>query len=101
MNFILSLFAKKWYKIFSDNHNNPDIPINEFKDFTFYIDHSQIKKGMTENNYENFKICKGNSIIFCANKHREGSDIPKLDCCIFIDFVKNRNIFIGYYFCLS
>ena len=84
-------FAKKWYKIFSDNHNNPNIPINEFKDFTFYIDHSQIKKGMTENNYDNFKISEGNSIIFCANKHREGSDIPKLDCCIFIDFVKNRS----------
>ena len=32
----------------------------------------------------------GNSILFCANKHREGSDIPLLDCCIFLDEVKNR-----------
>jgi superfamily II DNA or RNA helicase len=32
----------------------------------------------------------GNSILFCANKHREGSDIKLLDCCIFIDKVKDR-----------
>ena len=32
----------------------------------------------------------GESILFCANKHREGSDIVLLDCCIFIDKVKNR-----------
>lgn len=32
----------------------------------------------------------GNSILFCANKHREGSDITLLDACIFLDKVKNR-----------
>ena len=30
-------------------------------------------------------------ILFCANKHREGSDIPKLDGCIFLDKVKKRS----------
>jgi hypothetical protein len=32
----------------------------------------------------------GNSILFCAGKHREGSDISLLDGCIFLDKVKNR-----------
>jgi superfamily II DNA or RNA helicase len=33
----------------------------------------------------------GNSILFCANKHREGSDIRLLDGCIFLDKVKDRS----------
>ena len=28
--------------------------------------------------------------MFCAVKHREGSDIPNIDCCIFMDLVENR-----------
>lgn len=32
----------------------------------------------------------GNSILFCASKHREGSDIKLLDGCVFLDKVKNR-----------
>jgi len=39
-----------------------------------------------------FIIQKGNSILFCAVKHREGSDIPFLDACLFADKVKNRGI---------
>ena len=31
------------------------------------------------------------AILFCACKHREGSDIKNLDCCIFLDKVENRN----------
>lgn len=40
--------------------------------------------------YNEFKDSRGNFILFCANKHREGSDIKYLDCCIFLDKVKNR-----------
>ena len=29
---------------------------------------------------------KSNGILFCATKHREGSDISKLDACIFLDY---------------
>ena len=32
----------------------------------------------------------GSSILFCAAKHREGSDIKYLDGCIFLDKVKER-----------
>ena len=32
-----------------------------------------------------------NSILFCAVKHREGSDIPNIDGCIFMDMVQKRS----------
>lgn len=44
-----------------------------------------------QNDYIKFKNSNGNMILFCAAKHREGSDIPKLDCCIFLDKTKDRN----------
>ncbi len=52
---------------------------------SYYVDHS---KNSTD--YPKFKKAQGNCIMFCANKHREGSDIQKLDCCIFLDKVINR-----------
>lgn len=55
------------------------------KDLKYYVDHS---KDSTD--YPKFKKATGNCILFCANKHREGSDIQKLDCCIFLDKVINR-----------
>jgi superfamily II DNA or RNA helicase len=60
------------------------------KNFTFGIDISG--KDNNEMDYKNFKKSKGNSILFCACKHREGSDIDLLDGCIFLDKVKNRGI---------
>jgi superfamily II DNA or RNA helicase len=79
-------FAEKWYEIFKKNRDFD----SEFKDFTYCIDHSQLDKKEVYN-YTKFRDTPSNAILFCANKHREGSDIPKLDCCIFIDFVKNRS----------
>ena len=42
-------------------------------------------------NFEEFLEKDTNGILFCASKHREGSDIKNLDCCIFLDKVENRN----------
>ena len=53
-----------------------------------YIDYST---STNKNNYEQFRTVESNAIMFCAMKHREGSDIQKLDCCIFLDKVKNRS----------
>lgn len=75
-----------WYSIFNKKCKTSKI----FKDFIFCIDHSKINSNQIENTYYEFKNLKSNSILFCADKHREGSDIKNLDCCIFIDFVKNR-----------
>ena len=38
-----------------------------------------------------FEQLDNKGILFCAAKHREGSDIKNLDCCIFLDRVENRN----------
>lgn len=65
-----------------------DLWSNYFKNYLICIDTSkEIKKYSTYNDFE-----KANSlaILFCACKHREGSDIKNLDCCIFLDKVENR-----------
>ena len=74
--------AKKWKRLFQ-THNKlyPNL-----KKFRFYIDTSQTKGS----DYEKFKRRKGSCIMFCACKHREGSDIERLDACMFLDKVKNR-----------
>jgi hypothetical protein len=41
--------------------------------------------------YRQFYDAPGRAILFCASKHREGSDIPYVDGCLFIDNVAERN----------
>lgn len=40
--------------------------------------------------YDAFRKCRSKGLLFCAGKHREGSDIPFLDGCIFLDRVEDR-----------
>jgi len=79
--------AEEWKDIFEKKKNDnvwcKTYPFLE--DFNFYIDHS-----LNSSDYDKFKNSDGNCILFCAHKHREGSDIQKLDCCIFLDMVVNR-----------
>lgn len=56
-----------------------------FPNFLLCVDTSK-----DENSIEPFYHAKGNAILFCASKHREGSDIPYLDGCIFLDKVEER-----------
>jgi hypothetical protein len=56
-----------------------------FNNFLFAIDTSKITKNLKE-----FYEIESNAILFCAAKHREGSDIKNLDCCIFMDLVSER-----------
>lgn len=74
--------ANDWKQKFVNNQKN----YANLKDFAFGIDTS---KNIT-NDYDTFKKSKGNMILFCACKHREGSDIKLLDCVMFLDKVKNR-----------
>ena len=74
--------AAKWKQKFLNNHKNKK---NLF-DFKFYLDTSKT----TDSEYEEFKKTDGYCVLFCANKHREGSDIRRLDACIFLDGVLNR-----------
>jgi len=81
------LMAESWKIMFIKIKKNPLIkelcPL--LANFEFYIDHSK-----NYADYVKFKECKNDAIMFCANKHREGSDIKYLDCCMFLDKVLNR-----------
>tara|TARA_B110001469_G_scaffold26919_1_gene27658 strand:- start:3683 stop:5935 length:2253 start_codon:yes stop_codon:yes gene_type:complete len=74
--------AKEWKDIFEKEHTKR----THLTNFKFYLDTSQ----NTNEDYTDFKAIDKCAILFCANKHREGSDIRHLDGCIFIDKVKNR-----------
>ena len=78
--------ANYWYEYFKEfkiclDFNNMDSKLNKYcsnKDYNFYC-------------YNTFYNSKENCILFCAVKHREGSDIPNLDGCIFMDHVDHRS----------
>jgi superfamily II DNA or RNA helicase len=101
--------AKKWKLMIESSYKQRKY----LKDFVFGLDTSETKT----QDYDYFSKCPcdesgkpiardqlaktdqkqmywGNSILFCANKHREGSDIKLLDGCIFLDKVKNRREFV-------
>jgi len=61
---------------------------NYFKDFTICMD--TCKPSDEYGTYEQFDKLQEHAILFCAAKHREGSDIKNLDCCVFLDKVENR-----------
>jgi superfamily II DNA or RNA helicase len=75
--------ADFWYKAF----NKHKAKYNNLNDVKCFIDHSGIKKN---EDYDNFYEMDDNCILFCAAMHREGSDIPNLSLCMFLDRVKNR-----------
>jgi len=88
------LYYKKiivWCGMIDNCYNIANI-WNETKstDFRICIDTSQERKCEKFGNYNDFYEIENNSILFCANKHREGSDIKNLDCCIFLDYVEDR-----------
>ena len=64
-----------------------------FKDYLICLDFNNIdKKPISKfGEFNDFYYAKNNSILFCAVKHREGSDIPNVDGCIFMDMVEKRS----------
>lgn len=73
-----------------------------FQDFDFCLDFNNIDKNLNEKNnkqknlnnfktYQDFYEAEKKTILFCAVKHREGSDIPNIDGCIFMDMVEKRS----------
>ena len=59
-----------------------------FDDYLICIDTSKEISGYGK--YSDFYNVEEKAILFCAAKHREGSDIKNLDCCVFLDKVENR-----------
>lgn len=66
-----------------------------FTDFLICVDTgSGSGSGSSEHvfgHYDDFVKRPQKALLFCACKHREGSDIPNLDGCVFLDRVPNRN----------
>ena len=66
-----------------------------FQNYDICLDFNNIQKYKEEDldfkDYNHFHNSINNSILFCAVKHREGSDIPNVDACIFMDKVEKRS----------
>jgi hypothetical protein len=64
-----------------------------FPEYKICIDTSESKNDNSQlfDTYDTFVQLKEKAFLFCAAKHREGSDIENLDGCIFLDGVSKRN----------
>jgi superfamily II DNA or RNA helicase len=81
---------KEWYKFFT----------KEFPQLTVFCSTSQDKyhndmNTNFEGNKKSFYEMKSNCILLVVNRCREGSDIPNVDCGIYLDMVKKRGILVA------
>ncbi len=53
------------------------------------------KNGSAIDEINEFTQDERDSILLCVNRVKEGSDIPNVDCAIFLDAVKNRSILVS------
>ena len=98
-DYIDKLYYKKiivWCGLIDVCINTAELWRDYFKDYTFCIDfnkniNSLNNKNINYKDYNYFYNCDEKSILFCAVKHREGSDIPNIDGCIFMDNVEKRS----------
>ena len=49
----------------------------------------------TPKDFEKFKAEKENAMMLCINMFKEGTDVPDLDCGIYLDPVKNRSFTVS------
>lgn len=59
----------------------------EFPDYIKAVDYNNC----TDDSFSKFYKAEKKALLFCAVKHREGSDIPNLDGCVFMDKVEKRS----------
>lgn len=77
--------TRQSHQMFIENCSNYEI----LKNLKPFIDHSKITDE-NDKKYDEFYGMQTNAILFCACKYREGSDIPYLNCELFLDKVKDR-----------
>lgn len=58
-----------------------------FPEFLTCVDYNNC----TDSDFIDFYKAEKKALLFCAVKHREGSDIPNLDGCVFMDKVEKRS----------
>lgn len=68
-----------------------------FDSYKIYCSSSKDKKYENDYNisYNKFYKAKKNSIMLCVNKYREGSDIPYIDCGVYLDAVQKRGTLVA------
>lgn len=77
-----------WYKFFKRVFGDLKIFMSSSKDRDY--------SGRNYNcDFDKFYKTEGNAIMVCVNRYREGSDIPNLDCGIYLDAVRNRSILVA------
>ena len=66
-------------------------------DYKIYCSSSKDKKYESDynTNYDKFYKAKKKSIMLCVNKYREGSDIPYVDCGVYLDAVQKRGTLVA------
>ena len=79
---------KKWYIFFEKEFPKLKIFMSSCKDTEMY------DQGF-DCDFNEFYNTKKNSLLVCVNRYREGSDIPYLDCGIYLDAVKNRSVLVA------
>ena len=87
---IKDLYYKKiivWCGIIDKCYQLAKLWKNNFPNFNIAIDTSKDDNEQ----FDSYSETDQNAILFCACKHREGSDIKNLDACIFLDKVENRS----------
>ena len=72
--------ADKWYEFLK--------PLLKKDGFETYIDHSKIKN----DSFHEFNEAKTYSVMIAVHKFREGTDIPNVSVCGFLDPVNDRSI---------
>ena len=60
---------------------------SKFPDFIKAVDYNNCN----DDTFDKFYRAEKKALLFCAVKHREGSDIPNLDGCVFMDKVERRS----------
>jgi superfamily II DNA or RNA helicase len=78
---------EKWYLWF----------LNEFSELKIYMTSSKDNNFLDKYNcnYDEYYNSKKNSVLIAVNRIKEGSDIPYLDCGIYLDAVKKRSIVVA------
>lgn len=78
-----------WCGMISHCYKTAEVWKPYFPHFKLCIDTS-IERESSFGDYDDFYNERSKTILFCAVKHREGSDIPNLDTCVFLDKVVSR-----------
>jgi superfamily II DNA or RNA helicase len=68
-----------------------------FSNYKIYCSSSKDKDYETTYNtsYDSFYKSKKNTIMLCVGKYREGSDIPNVDCGVYLDAVQKRGTLVA------